>query len=235
MIRALHLVHNTEWQKGLERGYMRADLMCTQTPPPSQCTTEHPIYCPAIVCSALSSIEAKCLGPLNTTLDTIDGQRGAGSWQKWDGDIHIPPINMNTHTYGMQIHIRHTHRCTALYTHLHLLKGTKLAQHEGQTCIQAPTGLDIHEHAAHTHKHTHKNKALNPLGREWREWPQSGSHKRQTQEMGWQKMMLICGGKRYTENDIISSERELPGGTVFFLYVSVAQAVSGRKQQCQVS
>lgn len=129
MIRALHLVHNTEWQKGLQRGYMRADLMCTQTPPPSQCTTEHPIYCPAIVCSALSSIEAKCLGPLNTTLDTIDGQRGAGSWQKWDGDIHIPPINMNTHTYGMQIHIRHTH--TQMYSIIHTF--TSAQRHQAGT------------------------------------------------------------------------------------------------------
>lgn len=251
MIRTLHLVHNSEWQKGLERRYMRTDLMCTQTPPASQCAAEYPIYCPTIVCSALSSIEAKCLGPLNTTLDTMDGQREAGSWQKWDADTHILTINMNTHTYVVckWTYSTHTRMYSIIHIHTfigintHLLKGTKLAQQQGQNCIQAPMGLEgiyTHKHTSntktHTHTHAQKQGLASPRQRveKQRLATVRGSHKRQTQERGWQKMLLMWG-ENDRENDIISIEREPPGGTVFFLYVSVAQTVSERKQWCQVS
>lgn len=103
----------------------------------SRCAAEYLIYCATIVCSALSSIAAKCPEPLNTTLDTMDGHReepGLGR-RKLHTQSHIH--NKHIHTYAMQTHLQYT--CSYMHTHTHmginhgihtcsqLLKGTKLA------------------------------------------------------------------------------------------------------------
>jgi len=67
-------------------------------------STEYYVYCPTIVVSVLSSLSAKCPEPLSTTLDTMDGQRGVGYWQKGVGHTCIHTI----HTYAKQnAHMAH--------------------------------------------------------------------------------------------------------------------------------
>ncbi len=102
----------------------------------SWCAAEYPVYCPTIVCSALSSIAAKCPEPLNTTLDTMDGHREEPGLGRREFHTLVYTHNKHVHTQYASAHMAHAltlqhiiqiHTFMCVNTHSQLLKGAKLA------------------------------------------------------------------------------------------------------------
>lgn len=142
MIRILHCVHNREWQKGFARWYVRTYYQVHSNcwfytymvGVSSHWSTGYPCYCLTIVYSALFSVVAKCPGPLNTTLDTMDRHRE----ELGLGKKELPTVSQ-THTHKHMVckctctpaSTVHEHAFMGTNTHIHthsqMLQGTKLA------------------------------------------------------------------------------------------------------------
>lgn len=142
MIRILHCVHNREWQKGFARWYVRTYYQVHSNcwfytymvGVSSHWSTGYPCYCLTIVYSALFSVVAKCPGPLNTTLDTMDRHRE----ELGLGKKELPTVSQ-THTHKHMVckctctpaSTVHEHAFMGTNTHIHthsqMLRGTKLA------------------------------------------------------------------------------------------------------------
>lgn len=137
MIRILHCVHNREWQKGFVRWYVRTYYhvhsncwsYTYMVGVSSHWSTGYPCYCLTIVYSALFSVVAKCPGPLNTTLDTMDRHReelGLGKKElptvsqththinTWYANAHVrlQVLCMSTLSWVQTHTYIHTHRCS---------------------------------------------------------------------------------------------------------------------------
>lgn len=176
MIRTLHLVHNWGRRRGLARRRTRADFDARLNPPPASLAIRR---VPHLLSNDCPSSIVLCRSQMSGAAEHNAGHNGwtersrvlAGARCRHSHSTH------NTHRYGMQINIRraHTHKHTGkdvqykthtcvygkvhtlAHTHLHLLKGTKLAKQESQICIQAPMGSwkgDIHTHAQYIYTQT---------------------------------------------------------------------------------